>query len=222
MLPQGAGSPVSVDHVWANDRVLLPSGLVSAACQLGGDQLGPNLAELAALAVVVGPRTHLGPGWTAVSARADLAPFPDASFDLVVVEDIGQTDSSPARVLDEARRLCRPTGTMLVGFQSGLERLRQRLPASLRSPPVIVLVALPPCGAQPSYFAPATATRPGTSHAELPSSTVNLAMLACGHGCGRRAVESRCWLRRRSPCAAHRAVLPSWPVPRCRRRSSRR
>jgi hypothetical protein len=46
-------------------------------------------------------------------------------------------------VLDEARRLCRPTGTVLVGFRSGLERLRRRLPASLRSPPAIVLVALP-------------------------------------------------------------------------------
>jgi SAM-dependent methyltransferase len=78
-----------------------------------------------------------------VSARADLAPFPDASFDLVVVEDISQTGSPPDRVLDEARRLCRPTGTVLVGFRSGLERLRRRLPASLRSPPAIVLVALP-------------------------------------------------------------------------------
>ena len=46
--------------MWANARVLLPGGL-AAACQLGGDRLGPHVGELADLAVVVGPAGRAGP-----------------------------------------------------------------------------------------------------------------------------------------------------------------
>jgi aminoglycoside phosphotransferase len=133
-------APVSVDHVWANGRVFLPGGRVPAACQLGGDGLGPHLAELADLAVVVGTHPRPGRGWTAVTAPADRAPFADRSFDLVAVEDLGATGRPAERVLEEARRLCRPTGSVLLGFRAGpLARLR-RQGSRLGDP---VLVALP-------------------------------------------------------------------------------
>jgi hypothetical protein len=75
MSPSHASSPPLVDHVWANARVFLPSGRASAACQLGGDRLGPHLAELADRAVIVGPAVRGGAGWTAVRAPLDRAPF---------------------------------------------------------------------------------------------------------------------------------------------------
>jgi hypothetical protein len=123
-------TPPSVDHVWSNARVLLPSGDVGAACQLGGDHLGPHLAELADLAVVVGPLVGAGAGWTAVRAAADQTPFADASFALVVIEDLGAAGrpaviedldaaGQPAGMIEEARRICQPGGTVLVGLESG-------------------------------------------------------------------------------------------------------
>jgi hypothetical protein len=133
-------APASVDHVWANVRVFLPGGRVPAACQLGGDGLGPHLAELADLAVVVGTDARPGRGWTAVAAPADRAPFADRSFELVAVEDLGATGRPTERVLEEARRLCRPTGSVLLGFRAGPLR-RLRLPGSRLGDPV--LVALP-------------------------------------------------------------------------------
>jgi SAM-dependent methyltransferase len=123
-------SPPSVDHVWANARVLLPGGPAGTACQLGGDHLGPHLAELADVAVVVGAAVRAGDGWTAVRAPADHAPFADSSFGLVVVEDLGAVGRRPDDVVEEARRLCRPGGTVLVGLRSGPRR--PRLPAALR------------------------------------------------------------------------------------------
>jgi SAM-dependent methyltransferase len=123
-------SPPSVDHVWANARVLLPGRPAGAACQLGGDQLGPHLAELADLAVVVGPAVRAGAGWTAVRARADRAPFADGSFALVAIEDLGAVGRPPGALIEEARRLCRPGGTVLVGLASSPRR--PRLPAALR------------------------------------------------------------------------------------------
>jgi aminoglycoside phosphotransferase len=120
-----------VDHVWANGRVLLPSGRASAACQLGGDRLGPHVAELADLAVVVGPAVREGTGWTAVRAPADRAPFADGSFALVAIEDLRSAGRPPGAVIREARRLCRPGGTVLVGLRSGPRH--PRLPAALRS-----------------------------------------------------------------------------------------
>jgi aminoglycoside phosphotransferase/SAM-dependent methyltransferase len=120
-----------VDHVWANGRVLLPSGRASAACQLGGDRLGPHMAELADLAVVVGPAVREGTGWTAVQAPADRSPFANGSFALVVIEDLGTAGRPPGAVIGEARRLCGPGGTVLVGLRSGPRH--PRLPAALRS-----------------------------------------------------------------------------------------
>jgi aminoglycoside phosphotransferase/SAM-dependent methyltransferase len=124
------GSPPSVDHVWANARVFLPSGRASSACQLGGDRLGPHLAELADLAVVVGPAVRGGTGWTAVRAPVDRAPFAPGGFALVAVEDLGTVGGPPGAVLEAARRLCRPGGTVLVGLKLGPRR--PRLPAALR------------------------------------------------------------------------------------------
>jgi SAM-dependent methyltransferase len=137
----GPSPPASVDHVWANARVLLPGGRAATACQLGGDQLGPHLAGLAGLAVVVGPATRPGTGWSAVAASAGRAPFPGSSFDLVAVEDLGATGRPAAEVVEEARRLCRPGGSIVVGFRAGLDRLRSPAPAP--GGPGTVLVALP-------------------------------------------------------------------------------
>jgi aminoglycoside phosphotransferase/SAM-dependent methyltransferase len=131
MSPSHPSSPPSVDHVWANGRVLLPSGRASAACQLGGDRLGPHVAELADIAVVVGPAVRAGIGWTAVRAPADRAPFADGSFALVAIEDLRSAGRPPGAVIREARRLCRPGGTVLVGLRSGPRH--PRLPAALRS-----------------------------------------------------------------------------------------
>jgi len=131
MAPSHPSSPPSVDHVWANGRVLLPSGRASAACQLGGDRLGPHVAELADLAVVVGPAVREGTGWTAVRAPADRAPFADGSFALVAIEDLDSAGRPPGAVIREARRLCRPGGTVLVGLRAGPRH--PRLPAALRS-----------------------------------------------------------------------------------------
>jgi Phosphotransferase enzyme family len=139
---QATSSHASVDHVWSNARVFLPSGRLEAACQLGGDHLGPQLAELAGLAVVVAPAATPGPGWVAVAARPDRTPFPDGSFDLVAVEDLGRTGCRPDRLVEEARRLCRKTGTILAGYRAGLLD-RVRPPAFLRADRNLVLVALP-------------------------------------------------------------------------------
>jgi hypothetical protein len=122
--------PPSVDHVWSNARVLLPGGPAGAACQLGGDHLAPHLAELAHLAVVVGPVAHPGAGWTAVRAPADNAPFADGSFALVAIADLGSAGPRPGGVIEEARRLCQPGGTVLVGLELGPRH--PRLPAALR------------------------------------------------------------------------------------------
>src|SRR5215218_1987837 len=111
MVEASSGPPASVDHVWGNTRAFLPGGRLGAACQLGGDRLGPQLAELAAMAVVVGPGVRPGKGWAAVAARPDRAPFPDGTFDLVAVEHPAGTGQPPGPVLREARRLCRPTGS---------------------------------------------------------------------------------------------------------------
>jgi SAM-dependent methyltransferase len=141
MSQNGHRPPASVDHVWANARVLLPGGGVVAACQLGGDQLGPHLAGLARLAVVVGPGTRPGAGWAAVAASAGRTPFPGSSFDLVAVEDLGAVGCRPADVVQEARRLCRPGGSVVIGFRSGVARTRAAPAAPGR--PAAVLVALP-------------------------------------------------------------------------------
>jgi SAM-dependent methyltransferase len=123
-------SPPLVDHVWANARVLLPSGRAGGACQLGGDRLGPHLAELADLAVVAGPAVRAGSGWTAVRTSVDHAPFADGTFALVAIEDLDAAGGPPGALILEARRLCRPGGTVLVGLRLGPRR--PRLPAALR------------------------------------------------------------------------------------------
>jgi hypothetical protein len=140
MSQYGRCPPASADHVWANARVLLPGGRAVAACQLGGDQLGPHLAELARLAVVVGPGTRPGAGWAAVAASAGRTPFPRSSFDLVAVEDLGAT-GCPADVIEEAKRLCRPGGSIVVGFRPGFGRARP--PVATPGQTGTVLVALP-------------------------------------------------------------------------------
>jgi SAM-dependent methyltransferase len=122
--------PLSVDHVWANARVLLPSGRAAAACQLGGDRLGPHLAELADLAVVVGPAVRAGAGWTAVRTPADRAPFADGTFPLVAIEDLDAAGGPSGALILEARRVCKPGGTVLVGLRLGPRR--PFLPAALR------------------------------------------------------------------------------------------
>jgi hypothetical protein len=91
-------------------RAFLPDGRARAACQLGGDHLGPHLAELANLAVVVGPAVRGGAGWTAVRAPVDRAPFADGSFTLVAIEDPGTVGRPPSAVIEEARQLCWPGG----------------------------------------------------------------------------------------------------------------
>ena len=107
-----------VDHVWSNVRILLGGRRVAAACQLGGDRLGPHLSELADRAVVVGERVEAGLSWSATVAGPDAAPFADASFDLVVVEDAARTGRAVERVRTEAQRLCRPTGWVVIGSSS--------------------------------------------------------------------------------------------------------
>src|SRR4029450_11914166 len=87
MVGESSTPPASIDHVWANERVFLPGGRLAAACQLGGARLGPQLGQLAALAVVVGPDVRPGGHWTAVAGRADQAPFRDGTFDPVAVYD---------------------------------------------------------------------------------------------------------------------------------------
>jgi SAM-dependent methyltransferase len=137
---RGAGA-TSVDHVWANTRVFFPGGTVGAACQLGGDGLGPHLDELAALAIVIGPAVGSGEGWRAVEALPDRAPFAARSFDLVVVEDLGATGRPPRRVLAEAQRLCRPTGRVVVGSRS--RRVAFTLRRRLRGRSTSMVTALP-------------------------------------------------------------------------------
>ncbi len=129
-----------IDHVWSNARVFLPAGKVGSACQLGGDSLGPHLAELADLAVVVGDRARSGPRWSAAVARGDRAPFKDDSFDLVAIHDADRAGGPPSRVLEEARRLCRPTGQVVIGLSS--RRTARALGPELRAPG-LVLAALP-------------------------------------------------------------------------------
>jgi hypothetical protein len=75
MVEASSGPPASVDHVWGNTRAFLPGGRLGAACQLGGDRLGPRLAELADRTVVVGPAVRGVAGWTAVRAPLDRGPF---------------------------------------------------------------------------------------------------------------------------------------------------
>ena len=155
MSQNGHRPPASVDHVWANARVLLPGGRVVAACQLGGDQLGPHLAGLARLAVVVGPGARPGAGWAAVAASAGRAPFPGSSFDLVAVEDLGAAGGGAADVVQEARRLCRPGGSVVIGFRRGAGRARPVPAVAAAGGAAAVLVALP------SPRRPAFLLRPG-------------------------------------------------------------
>jgi hypothetical protein len=115
--PEGTGPP-TVDHVWSNLRVFLAGQRVKAACQLGGDRLGPHLAELAERAVVVGEGVRAGPGWLAAVAKPDATPFMDGSFDVVVVEDARRTGRLSAGVREEAKRLCRSTGRVVIGSRS--------------------------------------------------------------------------------------------------------
>jgi hypothetical protein len=142
MVGESSTPPASIDHVWANERVFLPGGRLAAACQLGGDRLGPQLGQLAALAVVVGPDVRPGGHWTAVAGRADQAPFRDGTFDLVAVDDPAGIGQPLGPVLQEARRLCRSTGSLLIGSQAGLlERLRPS--RSWRRERAVLLTALP-------------------------------------------------------------------------------
>ena len=110
-------SEQSVDHVWANIRAFLPGTPFEAGCQLGGDRLGPHLAELASSAVVVGPKVAPGPAWEAVGRRPHATRLPDDAFDLVVIDDLRAAGRRRSRILEEALRICRPTGTVVVGFR---------------------------------------------------------------------------------------------------------
>ena len=132
-----AVQPGQVDHVWGNLRAFLPPGPVGAACQLGGHSLGPHLAALAELAVTAGADPPADPGWPAVAGEAGSAPFADACFDLVVVEDLARAGAPAAAVLGEARRLCRPDGRILVGTRGGPGQ------RTLRGLPGATLAALP-------------------------------------------------------------------------------
>jgi SAM-dependent methyltransferase len=134
-------SGLSVDHVWANARVFLTEGRRSTACQLGSDSLGPHLAGLAEHAVVVGTRVSPGPGWSAVVAEPDAAPFSDGSFDLVVIEDAGRSGRPPAQVLAEAQRLCAPHGRVLIGLSS--LRAARELRRELKLDSSLIFAALP-------------------------------------------------------------------------------
>lgn len=121
-----ARSEHGVDHVWANVRVFLP-GEIGDACQLGGDRLGPHLSEFADSATVVGPKVLPGPTWRAVRASAEV---PDDAFDLVAIDDLSAAGRRAPALLQEAIRLCRPTGTIVVGFRAF--RLRPKARRALR------------------------------------------------------------------------------------------
>jgi hypothetical protein len=137
--PAGAGQ--TVDHVWANIRVFLPGRTLGAACQLGGDGLGPHLSEFAASATVIGPDVSAGPTWAGVRVPADAAPFPDDSFDLVAIADLGASGGRAVDVLGEALRLCRPTGTVVAGFRTF--RLGSHARRAIASRSERIVVALP-------------------------------------------------------------------------------
>jgi SAM-dependent methyltransferase len=139
--PKAADATFPIDHVWGNLRVFLAVAKRATACQLGGDSLGAHLAALADVAVVIGDRVCPGQGWSAAVAREDAAPFADGSFDLVVVQDVARTERPPALVLAEARRLCRPTGYVVVG-SSSLRAARQ-LRRELRQGKGSLFAALP-------------------------------------------------------------------------------
>ncbi len=136
-----ARSDQSVDHVWANIRAFLPGGQLGAACQLGGDRLGPHLSEFATSAAVIGPKVAPGPSWEAIGVPAHATSLPEDSFDLVVIDDLRATGRRRARVLEEAVRLCRPTGTVVVGFRPF--RLGRRSRRSLARRSDRVVAALP-------------------------------------------------------------------------------
>lgn len=112
----GEGRPV--DHVWANVRVFLEGGTVKAACQLGGDRLAPHLSMLAGSTVVVGRDVRDGERWSALASRPDTVPFTDGSFDIVAIENLDKAGGSPERVLEEALRLSKPAGRVVVGTTS--------------------------------------------------------------------------------------------------------
>jgi hypothetical protein len=140
--------------------MLLPGGH-AAACQLGGDRLGPHLGELADLAVVVCPAVRVPAGLRCGPPLS--GPLPGASCALVAIEDLGAVGRSPGALVQEARRLCRPGGTVLVGLRSGARR--PRLPAALRA-------ALRDAGADGPHRRPggvlrALAAAPGTWCDEL-------------------------------------------------------
>ena len=126
-------SEQSVDHVWANIRVFLPGTRFDAACQLGGDRLGPHLAELSSSAVVVGAKVAPGPTWEAVGSRARAVPLPDDAFDLVVIDDLRAAGRRRTKILEEALRICRPTGTVIVGFRPFRLGTRARRALAARS-----------------------------------------------------------------------------------------
>lgn len=130
-----------VDHVWANVRIFLPPRMFSAACQLGGDGLGPHLAGFASSAITVAPDAHEGPGWTALALPADAARFPDGAFDLVAIQDLARTGRQGADVLREAIRLCAPAGTVIVGYRPMRQGFAARVTIARR--PHEVMAALP-------------------------------------------------------------------------------
>jgi SAM-dependent methyltransferase len=140
-LPPPAGSGSGVDHVWANIRIFLPARMLGAACQLGGDGVAAHLAGFATTTIAVGPDVSAGPGWACVRIRPDAVPFPDDSFDLVAIDDLRAAGRRPIDVLDEAIRLCRPTGTIVIGFRRFGPGGRARRELTSRSRPTVV--ALP-------------------------------------------------------------------------------
>jgi SAM-dependent methyltransferase len=162
--PSRPGEPdrdVEVDHVWSNLRILLPARAIAAACQLGGDGLGPHLSELADRAVVVGEQVRSGPGWSAVEAAPDRTPFAERSFDLVVVWDAARAGRPVRDVVQEARRLCRRHGVVVVGTSSRrdgwtvrreAERGRGRVFAALPSPRRPAFLLDPRDGESDRYF----------------------------------------------------------------------
>jgi hypothetical protein len=150
-------SDQSVDHVWANIRTFLPGGQLGAACQLGGDRLGPHLAEFATSAVVVGPKAAPGPTWEAIASSAHATPLLEGSFDLVAIDDLRATGRRRAQVLEEALRLCRPTGTVVVGFRPFRLGRRSRRSLARRADRVV--------SALPGPRRPAFLVDPGDRHA---------------------------------------------------------
>jgi hypothetical protein len=139
--PPDGDAAALVDHVWANVRIFLGGMRLAAACELGGDRLGPHLSELADRAIAVGDRVKAGPGWSATVAGPAAAPFADASFDLVVVEDAARTGRAFARVHAEAQRLCRSTGWVVIGSSS--RRVTRELLRGLEPSAGSVYAALP-------------------------------------------------------------------------------